>query len=173
MLKLSIILQRESEGVMLSTHVEYDTEENIVMPKGQRTEVADTITVDGKEYATVSRAQKILTELATELEKPREYSRFAVFRLAIAHNIDIITTPSANYYSVEGLYGLKDKLHPERGARNKSKHYSDEVKQQALALYTEGLSNRQIAKRLEVSYQTVNNWIKSLIPDSQKKRNSS
>jgi hypothetical protein len=172
MLKLSNILQRESEDVMLNTHVEYDTEENIVMPKGQRTEVADTITVDGKEYATVAKAQRILTELATELEKPREYSRFAVFRLAADHGIDIITTPSANYYSVEGLKSLKDKLHPERGSKSVPR-YTYEKKEQVFSLKKKGLSHRQIAKQSGVSYQTVNNWLKKVASDFQENRNSS
>jgi hypothetical protein len=136
------------------------------MPKGQRTEVADTIEINGKQYATVRKAQEILSQLASELGTPHDYSRFAVFRLAVDNGIDILTTPSANYYSVEGLRGLKEKLRPgigrgaKTGGSEKRTNYGEDLKIQAFLLQEQGLSNRQIAGRLGVSYQTINNWFK-------------
>jgi len=148
----------------------------IIVPKQRRdeTQVTDTIIVNGREAITVSGAQKILTQLAREIAEehkddpafenylkgePREYSRYTVYRMLTAHHIDAIRTPSANYYYVDDLMKLKDKLNPIRGTRKDRKHYTPEQKEQALNLHRQGLKNREIARELNISYQTINNWV--------------
>lgn len=144
--------------MLTDTYVEYDKERGTPMPKQKGSEpVSDTIMIGNREFTTVQGAQRVLTEL---VEGKREYSRFTVYRMLTDYNVEVIRTPSANYYSVEGLRSLKDKLHPERGTHTNTRHYPAENKKQALQLHGEGLSNREIARRLSVSYQTVNNWIK-------------
>jgi transposase-like protein len=39
--------------------------------------------------------------------------------------------------------------------------YRDEVRRKALALYVDGLNFRRIARILEISHQTVANWVKA------------
>lgn len=129
------------------------------MPKQKGVDpVWNTIIINGREYTTVQGAQRVLSEL---VNGQREYSRWTVYRMLTDFNVETIRTPSANYYSVEGLRGLKDELHPERGTHKGTKHYSAEDKEQAMQLHGEGLSNREIARRINVSYQTVNNWVKA------------
>lgn len=129
------------------------------MPKQKGIDpVSDTIMIDGREYATASGAARILTEL---VGGQREYSRYTVYRMLTDYNVKVIRTPSANYYSVQGLRDLKDKLHPERGTHAGRKHYTAEDKERAMQLRSEGLSNREVARRLNISFQTVNNWAKS------------
>src|SRR5579859_7439758 len=72
---------------------------------------------------------------------------------------DAVRTPSANYYYVDDLMKLKDKLNPIRGTRKDRKHYTQEQKEQALDLHRQGLKNREIARQLNISYQTINNWV--------------
>lgn len=157
---------------MLNTYVENDIRE-IYMPKQTRaTDFADIITINGEEYATIQKAQQILTELASELGHPRNYSRFAAFRLAVDHQVDIISTPSANYYSIKGLRSLKDKIQPQRGTHQDIKHYSQETREKAIVLHQQGISNRKIAQQLGVSYQTVNNWIRKVKQFSEESENS-
>jgi DNA-binding transcriptional regulator YiaG len=128
------------------------------MPKQKGTDpVSDTVMIGDQEFTTVQGAQRILTEL---VGGKRNYSRFTVYRMLTNYKVEVIRTPSANYYSVEGLRNLKDKLHPERGTHTNTKHYSAEKKEQASQLHKEGLSNREISRRLNVSYQTINNWTK-------------
>lgn len=38
------------------------------------------------------------------------------------------------------------------------RQYTEEHRQKALRLVAEGMSNREVARRVGVSYQTVNNW---------------
>lgn len=128
------------------------------MPEHRSTEI---ITQDGKEYAIVGRAQAILSEMADELGVSRSYSRFAVYRLAVDNGVEILSTPSANYYSVEGLLSLKEKIQPERGNKSGRKHYTAEDKERALQLYEETKNCREVAKGMGVSYQSVNNWVTS------------
>lgn len=140
------------------TYVEYGKQKGVSMPKQKGTDpVSDTILIEGREYTTVQGAARILTEL---VGGKRQYSRFTVYRMLTDHGVEVIRTPSANYYSTEGLRDLKDKLQPDRGTHQGTRHYSAEDKSQALQLHNEGLSNREIARRLNVSYQTINNWMK-------------
>lgn len=149
--------------MLINTYVEYDKERRSLVPKQKGSDpVSDTIMIGDQEFTTVQGAQRILTEL---VEGKREYSRFTVYRMLTDYGVEVIRTPSANYYSVEGLRNLKDKLHPERGTHTNTRHYSIEDKKQALQLHGEGLSNREIARRLKVSYQTINNWVKKAKPE--------
>lgn len=120
--------------------------------------VINTITVDGKEYTTCEGAARVLTEL---VEGERTYSRYTVYRMLTDYKVEVIRTPSANYYSVKGLQGLKDKLHPVVGPKKGSVHYTAEQKAEAMQLRSEGLSNREVGHRLGISYQTINNWVRS------------
>lgn len=120
--------------------------------------VVNTMIVDGKEYITCEGAARVLTELAGG---DKEYSRFTVYRMLTDYHVDVIRTPSANYYSVQGLRELKDKLHPKVGKKKGSTHYTAEEKEQAMQLRSQGLSNREIGRSLDISYQTINNWAKS------------
>lgn len=141
------------------------------MPKQKGVDlVSDTIKINDAEYTTVQGAQRILSEL---VEGKRNYSRWTAYRMLTDHNVEVIRTPSANYYSVEGLRQLKDKLNPERGTHTGVKHYSDKQRQQALELHLQGLSNREVARRIQVSYQTVNNWIKKSKENSEDVEKSS
>lgn len=128
------------------------------MPEHKKTEI---IVQDGKEYAIVGKAQAILSEMAAEKGISRPYSRFAVYRLAVDNGVEILGTPSANYYSVDGLRGLKDKIKPERGNKSGRTHYTAEQKKRAIRLYAEGKNCREVAKMTEASYQSVNNWVTS------------
>lgn len=163
----------EREDVMLGTYVEYDSNQERTLTKQKNTDlVLNTVTINGKEATTVSGAQKILTALAKEIAQEhadeeeyknytaREYSRFTVHRMLANNNIEAVRTTSANFYYIEDLYRLKDKLRPARGTRTGVTHYSPDKKREAIQLSQEGVSNRQIALQIGVSYQTVNNWIK-------------
>lgn len=144
--------------MLSSTMVEYVMTIRGDMPEHKSTEI---ITQDGKDYAIVKRAQAILSEMAEEKGIPRSYSRFAVYRLAVDNGIEILSTPSANYYSVAGLLSLKEKIKPERGNKSGRKHYTAEDKERALLLYEKKKNCREVAKEMEVSYQSVNNWVTS------------
>ena len=143
--------------MLSSTIVEYVEKTREDMPEHKSTEI---IKVDGKEYAIVGKAQAILSEMASELGIPRSYSRFAVYRLAVDNDIDILSTPSANYYSVEGLRSLKEKIRPGRGNKSGRTHYTAEDRARAIRLYTEERKNcHEVAKLTGISYQSVNNWV--------------
>lgn len=43
----------------------------------------------------------------------------------------------------------------------KQQGYPDEIRQQALRLYVDGMNLRRIARHLGVVHQTVANWVKS------------
>lgn len=144
--------------MLSSTIVEYVEKIREDMPEHKSTEI---IKVDGKEYAIVGKAQAILSEMASEIGIPRSYSRFAVYRLAVDNDVEILSTPSANYYSVEGLRGLKDKIKPERGNKPGRAHYTAEDKKHAIQLYQSKKSCREIARITGFSYQSVNNWVTS------------
>jgi hypothetical protein len=142
--------------MLSSTMVEYVTPIGEDMPEHRSTEI---ITQDGKEYAIVGRAQAILSGMADEVGIPRSYSRFAVYRLAVDNGVEILSTPSANYYSVDGLRGLKDKIRPGRGNKSGRAHYTAEQKARAIQIYESGKSCREVAEATEISYQSVNNWV--------------
>lgn len=142
--------------MIYSTFVDYVMTPGEDMPEHRSTEI---IKQDGKEYAIVGRAQAILSEMADEVGTPRSYSRFAVYRLAVDNGVEILSTPSANYYSVEGLRGLREKIRPERGNKSGRAHYTADDKERALRLYQSGSSCRDVAKQTGFSYQSVNNWV--------------
>lgn len=130
----------------------------------------ETIEVNGRAATTVTGARKLLNERAKEeLGIERDYSRDAVYAMFVAGKIEGIQTTPANYYFIDSLQ--KVRLDPHR--RNKPQRqppkvgkegYSQTVKNEALRLYQEGvLSKRAIARRLEVSYQTINNWTKTIV----------
>lgn len=145
--------------MLSNTIVEYVMITGEDMPEHKSTEI---IKQDGKEYAIVGRAQAILSEMADEVGTPRSYSRFAVYRLAVDNGVEILSTPSANYYSVEGLRGLKEKIRPERGNKSGRAHYTAGQKKEAIRLYIEEEKNcREVAKETGISYQSVNNWVTS------------
>lgn len=135
----------------------------------QKNEAIETIEISGRLATTVSGARKLLNQRAKdELGIERDYSRDAVYAMFIAGKIEGIRTPSANYYFIDTL----QKVHLDPHRRNKKQRqppkvgkegYSQTVKDEALRLYQEGvLSKRAIARRLEISYQTINNWMKTI-----------
>lgn len=142
--------------MLSSTMVEYVTLIRGDMPEHKSTEI---IRQDGKEYAIVGKAQAILSQMATDAGAPRSYSRFAVYRLAIDNGVEILSTPSANYYSVDGLLSLRGKIKPERGNKSGRTHYTAEDKKRAIQLYQSGMKCREVARETGFSYQSVNNWV--------------
>lgn len=137
------------------------------MPK-QKQGAIETIVIDGREATTVSGARKLLNKRAQdELGQTREYSRDAVYAMWQAGKLEGFSTPSANYYYVDSLMRVqldqrnitKPKSYTRRVTSKAG--YGQEVKEQVLALYKQGdMSKRAIAKQLDVSYQTVNNWLR-------------
>lgn len=53
------------------------------------------------------------------------------------------------------------------------RQYSAETKEEALRLVAQGMSNRDVAKKVGVSYQTINNWVKEerQVPESKQAKN--
>lgn len=60
-----------------------------------------------------------------------------------------------------GSQRYKCNLCQKRYTPEPSQMYSDEMRQQAVKLYTDGLGFRQIARHLEVDHVTVMNWVKA------------
>jgi DNA invertase Pin-like site-specific DNA recombinase len=131
----------------------------------QKLPAIEIVEVNGRPATTVTGARKLLNERAKEeLGIERDYSRDAVYAMFVAGKIEGVRTTPANYYFIDTLQ--KVRLDPHR--RNKQvrqppkvgkEGYPQEVKDEALRLYREGmLSKRAIARQLDVSYQTINNW---------------
>lgn len=177
-----------------STYVEYVRYKELALkdekqeygPKQKESDlVQDIITINGREATTTRGAQEILTQLAAEIAeehkgesafknyKAREYSRFTVYRMLTDYHIETVRTPSANYYYVDELRALKDKLHPERGTHTDIKRYPKEKREEAIRLHQQQISNRQIALTIGVSFQTVNNWIRQYKQNSERLEKSS
>jgi DNA invertase Pin-like site-specific DNA recombinase len=134
----------------------------------QKNPSIETIEINGKLATTVSGAIKLLNQRAKEeFGIERNYSRDAVYAMFAAGKIEGIRTPSANYYFLDTLNTVRlDPYRRKKPVRQTPKvgkeGYPQAVKEEALKLYGEGiLSKRAIARRLEISYQTVNNWIKT------------
>src|SRR6266702_1011984 len=119
-------------------------------PKQNRPgDVIKTITINGKETTTTKGARAILKE-----RTGRDYSRDAVYRLFVTGKIEGVRTDVANLYYVDSLKSVE--LSPEVG---RSKTYPPEMRERALQLHEQGLTNREVAEHLGITNQIVNYWI--------------
>jgi hypothetical protein len=137
---------------------------------------SEIVEVNGRAATTVTGARKLLNDRAKEeLGIERDYSRDAVYAMFVTGKIEGVRTTPANYYFIDTLQ--KVRLDPHR--RNKPQRqppkvgkegYPQEIKDEALRLHREGvLSKRTIARQLNVSYQTINNWT-SAVNDHQEEQ---
>jgi hypothetical protein len=129
------------------------------------TEVISIVEINGKKAASTSGAIAILQEFTGY-----KYSRDSIYRMYLDGKIEGVRTDVANYYYIDSLErageSLKALVPPpgknRRGRRKKGEQiiYSKETKEQARQLRQNGMSYGAIAKKLDVSSQLIQYWLK-------------
>lgn len=126
-------------------------------------EVKDTLTINGREAVTVSRAIDVLEEVTGH-----RYTRDSVYRMFERGVIQAERTEAANFYYVDSLRQFKREK--QSGRRKGQAAHPESKRQQAIESYRQGEHNyATIADNLGATRQIVRKWIL----DAQKKENSS